>query len=360
MSEFFGKALTALPAYMSQALGLLSGPKAFVLARDLETPEAAADAYAFLGITLFLALIAQISFLPEQKDYLLTFASLAVQGAFGLILMSAALYLSWRIVGGVPSFKLLFIVSCYFSGISTLILVVFELLAGGWLKFYDPENVTQILRGAPPDNPMSVGYVGFALIFFVGFIAVYAWIFIVWGAYRKLTNVSRSRSAIALVVFTLLSPLLLAMQFFMQQNLMPAPERRGASAGRLPLELIGIWKSKSARASDSIPSAEATTYDFFTSGEYFRIHRSSVVQGGCVVTALENSLGRASVDGSMLVLAPQKHTMKMINECSKEQTETSLDLGKEIHAFEIRHQPTGWVLCLSGRYGQQCLTATAD
>src|ERR1700737_2306064 len=84
MKDLFDKALIALPAFVSQVLELLSGPKAFILHKDLATTESALEAYTFLGVTLFIALIAQVVSLPEQEDYLLTFASIAVQGALGL------------------------------------------------------------------------------------------------------------------------------------------------------------------------------------------------------------------------------------------------------------------------------------
>jgi len=356
MKDLFDKALIALPAFMSDVLELLSGPKAFILRKDLATVEAAQEAYTFLGVTLLIALIAQVAYLPEQKDYLLTFSSIAVQGALTLILMVAVLFFSWRIVGGSLSFKIFFIVTCYLSGISTLILAYFSLLASGYLKIVDPEHATQLLHGAASTDPPTSGVVGFLLILVAGFFAVYVWIVVVWGAYRQLNGVSRERSAIALAIYTMTIPVLLALQYFLQGNYLPAKAR----GGELPLELVGLWKSNDAAGADGVPPPEATTVDFFSNGDYFRIHRSTVRQGACVISTLENSQGRASVDGATVVLAPRKRSATSLNGCSREKLEKPLDPEKEIYSFEIRHELAGWVLCLSGRYGQECLAARAS
>jgi hypothetical protein len=354
MNDLFSKALTALPAYISQVLGLLSGPKAFVLGRDLETAESATEAYTFLAITLFLSLIAQVSILPEQKDYLLSFASLAVIGAFGLILMSAALYFTWRIVGGTLSFKLFFIASCYFSGISTLLLVVFTLIGSGLLKYTDPDALTRLLHGGQPADPTSFGYVGFGLIVCVGLIAVYVWIVVVWGAYRILNNVSRERSAVALTLFTVLSPVLIGFQLLMQANLTPAEDR--ATSGRLPLDMVGSWRSGPAPGSEGAPFTWIIAYSFFPGGDYYRRITYTARQGGCAKTRVEDSNGHASIDGSTLVLVPRDNRKSESNSCSAEESESRLDLVKEIYPFELGHLPAGWKLCLLARLGQQCFS----
>lgn len=360
MKDLFDKALIALPAFMSDVLELLSGPKAFILRKDLATDEAAQEAYTFLGVTLLIALIAQVTFLPEQKDYFLTFTSIAVQGVLNLVLMVAVLFFAWKIVGGTLSFRIFFIATCFLSGISTLILAYFTLLASGFLKLFDPAHATQVLHGAPPPDPPTVGSLGYLLILGAGFVAVYVWILVVWGAYRRLNNVSRTRSAIALTVYTIVSPLLLAFVVVMQGNYVPAQDRREPSASPLPLEIVGLWKVNDVNAPDGPAPPESTIVDFSANGEYFRIHRTSVRQGACVITALENSRGRASVDGPMITLSPRTRTATAISSCSTEKLEKALDLDKETYSFEIRREATGWLLCLGNRYGQQCLTARAN
>jgi hypothetical protein len=100
--------------------------------------------------------------------------------------MATVLFVIWRIVGGKLNFKTFFIVTCYFSGISTLLFAVFALLAGGLLKQMDPDNASQLLSGAAPAGPPSAGLTAYSLLRGVGFIAVYVWIAVGWGAYRKL------------------------------------------------------------------------------------------------------------------------------------------------------------------------------
>jgi len=354
MNDLFSKALTALPAYMSQVLGLLSGPKAFVLRKDLETSESANEAYTFLAITVFISLIAEVSILTEQKDYLLTFASLTVIAAIWLLLMSAALYLAWRIVGGKLSFRISFIVSCYFSGISTLILVVFTLMASGFLRTVDPDAAVKLFHGSAADAT-GVGIHGYWILMGLGFVAVYSWLVVAWGAYRSLNDVSRTSSAIALALFTAMSPFLLGIQALMQANLVSAQDR--ATSGRLPQDMVGDWTSAPGTGSEAVPFA-GTTYTFWPDGSYSRTLRYVVKQGGCTRSGMEKSSGHASVDGSMLVLLRKEGTRTEMNSCSPGESTSNLDVFKEIFPFEIGHLPNGWRLCLSGRYAQQCFAPT--
>jgi hypothetical protein len=358
MNDLFGKALTALPVYIGQVLSLLSGPKRFVLARDMESPQAESEAYTFLGVTIFLTLIAQVSMLPEQKDYLLTFASFAVMAAINLTLMSGALYLAWRLVGGTLGLRTFFTVSCYFSGISTLIFAAFTLLGGGVLRMLDPEGAAAVFNGGLPSDPGSAGYVDFSRIAAAGLVAVCAWIIVVWGAYRRLNNLSRTRSAIALVVFLALTPLLMGIQTFMQANVMLSRDR--AAVRHFPADLSGLWKANDVIATDRGPPTEASTYMFYEGGEYFSIHMTTASQGGCATMTLENASGHATADGAMLTLAQTKHSATSLNGCSGQKTEKPLPTETNTYAYEVRHLPAGWLLCLSGRYGQECLAARAN
>jgi hypothetical protein len=355
MNELFSKAITALPVYIGQALSLLSGPKAFVLGTDLETPEAGTQAYTFLAITMLLMLIAQVSILPEQKDYLLSFASLTVMSAFWLLLMSAALYFSWRVVGGTLSFRTFFIVSCYFASISTLILVAFTLVGAGFMKYMDPDALIRVVNGNQPSDPNSVGYVGFCLIVAAGLIAVYAWIVLVWGAYRQLNSVSRARSATALAVFTLLSPFLICIQILMQFNLTAAQDR--TASGRLPLDMVGLWKLETPPGAQGAASTGAINYVFDDAGNYARRVKFTLRQGSCAKTTTQDSNGHASIQGAMLILAPRMNSQTESSSCSTGESSSDMPRMKEIYPFQIEHLPIGWRLCLIGRFGQQCFLA---
>ena len=240
MKELFDRVLRAIPAYLSHVLELLSGPKTFIDRKNLAAPksggcrQSATEAYTFLGITLILVLTAESLFLPDQKDYLLTFASHSVQAVFFLVVMVAVLFAIWRIVGGKLSFKTFFIVTCYLSGISTLIFALFALLAGGVLKQMDPEIASRVLSGTVVAGPPDAGILAYAALIGIGFIAVYVWIIVGWGVYRKLNNVSRARSAIALALFTVTLPALMYVQYLIERSSMPAQDRAaaaGASAG---------------------------------------------------------------------------------------------------------------------------------
>ncbi len=212
------------------------------------------------------------------------------------------------------------------------------------------------MTGGSPVGAPDAGVIAYGTLIAIGFVAVYVWIIVGWGAYRSLNNVSRARSAIALALFTLTLPGLMFVQYLIERSSTPDQER-SATARELPPEMVGLWRVVYAAGSTEAPSTEASSYSFTSSGEYFTLRTSVARREACMLTTEENSYGHASVDARVLTLVPLKHTRRVSNSCSSDKTETALDLGKEIYPFEVRQQPTGWVLCLSGRYGQQCLSA---
>ena len=53
----------------------------------------------------------------------------------------------------------------------------------------------------------------------LGLVAAFIWIFRVWRTYRELNAVSSGRSAIAFVIFALLTPVAIALQFSIGRKL---------------------------------------------------------------------------------------------------------------------------------------------
>ena len=124
-----------------------------------------------------------------------------------------ALTLAWRMVGGKPKLRDMFIATAYMSGPYALIAVFFVVVGDGLFKLIDPDAYAFVQEYPRDDPPESAGRA--ALVPFVvavtGFAAAYIWLVFAWGAYRVLTRVSRTRSAVAFVIYNALSIPLVAM-----------------------------------------------------------------------------------------------------------------------------------------------------
>jgi hypothetical protein len=103
----------------------------------------------------------------------------------------------------------------------------------GFFNGLDPEN-TQLLRNDgyadPVDFMKSTGYKALWLLMGLGFVVALIWILQIWRTYRESSmGVSPGRSAIAFVIFALLSPVAIALQFSMAVAVSPQAYRRDPS-----------------------------------------------------------------------------------------------------------------------------------
>ena len=357
MKELLGKLFAALPAYTRQAVSLLSGPKAFIARQDLDSPEALQEAFTFLAISFALAYIAEIPFLPETQNKELMFGVLAIQSALAFLLIAGLAVFSWKAVGAKAVWTRFVATSCYFCGISTLLFLAVYLLASGMFASIDPTGYKQMLSGAadPADYAGSGGAKAFLAIVSVGFLFVYFWIYLVWGAYRELTQVSKFRSGIAFTIFVTLSPVAFFVQALMARTALPARDRP-----QFPAELAGTWQTPVKPDGTNYRSAGVRSYMFLPSGLYaagdMKISKDDNPSHPCLKITTNNATGNASVQGSTLTLAPRKHTETREDSCSGTKSEIPMSLDKEIYTWQIHQRPTGWELCLNGRFGETCLT----
>lgn len=100
---------------------LLLGPKTALLQHDLESDRSLQRAMTFLAISFAIAFIAQIPFLPDGHSIELTFGILAIQSALAFALNVVLAIVVWKIVGGKLLWKKVVVVTCYFSGVSTIL-----------------------------------------------------------------------------------------------------------------------------------------------------------------------------------------------------------------------------------------------
>jgi len=364
LKDIFDKLYGALLPYCRQMAALLRGPKAAVLQMDLESDSALQEALTFLAVSFAIAFIGQIFFLPEKQDKEMLFGVLAVQAALSFVLNVAIVVLAWRTVGGKLASKKILVASCYFCGVSTLIFLIFSLVAAGAFKLLDPVEYQEVVTGtADPFGLMdSGGNKVFLGLLCVGALATFAWIVCVWGAYREFMHLSKVRSAIALLIFMTLSPVLLAVQLLMTLTIMAT-----RTTPVVPNELVGVWYKDVTKDAGNVRTTTGMTFEFdppkykiLPAGTYKQNGKIVLSDGKCAVTRTRNESGALFVRGSTMKLVPWGATESMDDPCAGKRSQTLTKAEKTDFQYKVDQQPTGWILCLSDRFGQYCLAPKAQ
>ena len=343
-----------------QLSALLPGPKTAILQQDLESDTALQQALTFLSVSVALAYIAQIPFLPSGQNKELMFGILAIQSGLVFALNVGMVILVWRMVGAKGQPRKILIASCYFSGLSTIIFLAFSLLGAGAYKILDPVGFQQMVSGAIPDpldQAKSGGYQVYIGMLTLGFLATYVWILAIWGAYRQMLQMSKRRSAVAFLLFTMLSPVLILAQMLMAYSL-----ALSRTTPAVPNDLLGVWQAQ--RQSDVngihfsenlILSLKSPEFRMLTTGSYVMTEMRGSTNGKCIMSISHREFGRLLVQGSSLVLAPWQRIESTTDGCTGKTTETKKDPQKMEFQYQINRAATGWTLCLNNRFGQVCL-----
>jgi len=200
-------------SYFADLFDLLSGPKRF-LADRRATHGTSLDAGAvrFLAISFLLTVLVE---LPLARGNLLF--ELVADAAFVTVLallFGWVVYIAWRLVRTAAPMHQVFAIHFYLSGVLKLLATAWYLAVRGLLRS-DPalyeEILTRAERGdllwAATNAERLSGYrMGqmVALIFLCGLGATFLWVVVGWGAYRQLTGVSRARSLLAFLLFSII------------------------------------------------------------------------------------------------------------------------------------------------------------
>jgi len=353
VKDLIDKLLAAIPVYVRQLMELLRDPEGFILKLDLDAEPVLTDAMTFLAVSFGLAFIAQMPLLPGKQDTWVMFGVSAVMAAVGFVFSVALLLLSWRIVGGKLSFRKFLTVTCYFSGVSTLLFLAVTLVAVGAFKSLDPANAQTMFEGGVPDPvelSHSAGFLSFSALLMIGFVLVFVWIFKIWRTYRDLNQVSRGRSAIAFIVYLLLSPLAIGVQMLMGSSL-----TSGASTP-FPAELVGQWEVQQNKQTAEGAVHYAVFYRFDGKGYYLALLTKGTTNGQCYTMISNGNYGHATVKDTTLTLHLQKHTESTTNTCNGEKSEVAKELDNQVFQFALKQTAQGQQLCLSGKFGETCLS----
>jgi hypothetical protein len=166
-----------------------------------------------------------------------------------------------------------------------------------------------------------------------------------------LNRLSKLKSATAFAIYTVLSLPLFIVVLAMAAVFAPVAEPR-----KIPPELVGWWQAERFNPSQEI--YERDSYNFAPEGLYSDGSTKAFKEGNCTIFISKVIVGQVSVEGSTLTLTPQQGTKTTENKCSGEKSEAPMELNKEVYHYQIHQQACGWVLCLAGRFGEQCLTPT--
>ena len=355
MKDIIEKLLAAIPAFVRQLIGLLSGPKTFIAKLDFDAPTALQDALTFIAVSFGAAFLLGIPLLQDKQNKELLFGVLAVQAALGLLLTIGITVAVWKLVGGKFDWRKFLIATCYFCGVSTLLWAALELIGMGAAIIVDPTHYQQLMSGSAGIDPTEVirssAFIIFACMTCAGIIAVYAWGFCVWAAYRTIAGVSKMRSGAAFIIFAILTPFVLAIEALI------AGAGGGVTYHRnppLPNNLVGEWTMQRESDAGSTHELRKVLYRFYTDNGYYIVDITRYTTGKCVKLVADNMVGFAGVDGHSLTLIQKTHTRETKDSCSDQNSKVNAELSTNVYQYRVDERPTGWELCLGDRFGETC------
>ncbi len=211
MKDLLEKLIGLIPAYFDDLLPLVSGPKRFIAKRLSSDELAMQKALIFLAVSFLIGWVLKIPLLRGDP-----FLELGTDSAFVLIQVMAyggALYLAWRIAGGSAAMQKFLTIHFYYSGILKLIETSLHLGIMGTIRAADPALFKEFYDVAYSGNMASFviknserllanpGYRLSLWVQFVGYGTLLTWIFVGWGAFRELNQLSKVRSIMAGLLF---------------------------------------------------------------------------------------------------------------------------------------------------------------
>jgi len=364
MEKLLEPLLKFIPDYINRLIGLISEPKSFILALDLKSSGLLQKSLAFYVLSMIFTLIIQIPLIPvKDGQYSLTFFALVAFSFVIFIFGVTLLWLCWRMVGGKANFKTLVIVVSHVGSISLYIMLVFVFISNGIFKLFSPILFNQLQIRTPEIDPYELiqneAFHVSLVIIALGFVVVFFWVFVVWGAYRQLNAVSKLRSGIAYVLYIMLSILVFPFIFVMTQTIIPTTLPRVD----LPKELLGDWLSTTPGDASNFGLQDQERYRFTlyeNFGGYIHCQLKNVLSNGCVVKTSTCVSGHARVNGTTLYIYPQKNWDQIENNsCTGEDKISKMPLDKAGASYQYRilQEPTGFKLCLLSRFDEKCYLA---
>jgi hypothetical protein len=211
--SWIDQAVGFIPAYVADLLSLVSGPKQFIGERLAAGGRQLERAFVFALVSYLLANVITMpisSSIPIATDLAFGFANMLALGG--------AVSVAWRLVGARPPIQSFFTVHLYLASVFRFGLALFFLSFLGSLSVWDrasfEEIITALAKGGDvvgeilsrsthaTENPGFLAAIGVAHLVLA---CMVAWGVFAWGAYRRLSSLSKARSAVALLLFLVLS-----------------------------------------------------------------------------------------------------------------------------------------------------------
>jgi serine/threonine protein kinase len=212
--------VSEIAKYVSNFIGVLSSPKAFLRGRNRGIDQPLLRAVAFWVVSVSLALVCVSALSPPGESVSAFLVKQTVVGVIVLFAYVAVLRLAWRCVGGKASFLTLFVPFAYLQGVAHVLGGIVRLVALGIAKAFDPQLALLIVGKSDPSvadpldahlakawtsfqtghrTPLIIAALALGLPV-LAFLLSYVWLIIGWGAFRELNGMSRRRSFFAFII----------------------------------------------------------------------------------------------------------------------------------------------------------------
>jgi hypothetical protein len=207
--------LKFLPAYVSDLVSLMTNPRSFLSERSTENTDNWTKALQFFGITAFVCFI-MVFTLVKKGDFITAFSRAVVVWAIGVIFVSLAIRIGWRVVGGKAALGSIILITIYAFSLSAIVTNCLLLVYFGVLNIFLPASAIEYMAILQMKNTKEIIDATEALNFNRAFVIVtnihngvvgifnLLWIIVVWGVYHRLNALSRARSFVAFIIASLL------------------------------------------------------------------------------------------------------------------------------------------------------------
>ncbi len=207
MKDLLERVLKQLPTYLPELVSLVSRPKTTIVpwvegaAGDLTRP------LVFVSMTVAIGFLLQLPQLGKEHDFATLVAGMAVFKVLALLGFAGVIHATFLAVRGRGRFVETFSLYLYSVSPLYLALVVLEIASLGVLRAHDPAFATaaridpgfvfeprrfDAFVAAAPGRAFA-----YVLLALTNVGAVFVWGIVCWGAFRRVHDVSRGRSAFA-------------------------------------------------------------------------------------------------------------------------------------------------------------------
>lgn len=204
---------------VAQLVAIVSGPIKFSTSIDFSKGNTFKDALLFFALTVIISVMLDNFYTTSELSFFESIKNVVIFNVVVLLVSSAMIFASWKLVKGTATYRQQTILVCYFTGISLVIWSISALLSKGYLKHQldadfdhaidfinllltNSEKINLPEYQAIAANPEVVNGL---LIFAMGIVVSIIWLLISWRSYRALNNRSLGQATIALMIFLALS-----------------------------------------------------------------------------------------------------------------------------------------------------------